>query len=201
MTDLTPIAINDPRLMPDLRRRRNGSAMEFYKPENRSLQSRDADVSIKAPRRELFADLIDGKWYWVNDCPECNGQEPKWAYVKCTKHDVCLTCRTPRSELKEIPWGHVAGFRCKPCQDAIDATNRREALERVAGKDYDEWNYLNTDNVVCPHCETSYQPESGQGEGNETCQTCGGEFSVEVEYSVTYSTSVVGERVTLETTQ
>lgn len=172
--------------------------MEFRKPGNRSLQTEDADVLIRAPRKELYADLIEGQWCWVNGCPECHGEEPRWAYIKCDKHDVCITCRTPRKELTEIPWGHRKGFQCKPCADAEHKAERNAALARVANKEYDALDYLDNDRVVCPHCEHAYDPDGEVPEGEETCELCGGVFRVEPEYSVTFSTEVVGERVTID---
>lgn len=191
----TPIKINDKRLTPDLRRSRNGSTMEFYRPDNRSLQSKDADLIIQAPRKELYAELIDNEWYWVNDCPECNGKEPEWAYVKCDKHNVCTTCKTPRSELTDTPWGHKEGFECKPCYDIRWEEEKRIALEEFAAAHHEEWNFCNNDEVVCPHCDLSYDPAEPH-EGNEICDRCGGEYVIELEHSVTYSTAIKGERVT-----
>ena len=196
MGNQTPTPINDDRLTPDLKRTRSGSTMLFYKPGNRSLQSEDADITIKAPRPELYADIIDGAWHWINGCPECNGKEPKWTYRKCDKHDVCVTCRKPRSEIKGSVWGHKNGFRCGPCQGAINAAAKFEALSRVAEKEYDEWDYSHTSNVVCPHCASEYSPDEGPPEGKETCNVCGGEYEVAPEYEVNYTTTVIGKRLT-----
>ncbi len=76
------------------------------------------------------------------------------------------------------------------------AAARLEALEKVAAKEYDEWDYYNTDEVVCPHCASSYAPDCETPEGNEICEVCRGEYTVEPEHSVTFTTSVVGERLT-----
>jgi hypothetical protein len=187
--------INDPRLTLDLILTRSGSTMLFRKPGNRSLQPRDADIVIKAPRSELYAKIVDGAWQWVNGCPECNGKKPVWAYVKCDKHDVCVTCGKSRKNLTATPWAHEQGFRCKPCQDALNAARKQEALSRVAESEYDESDYWGTDKVVCPHCASGYQPEEGPPEGEEVCTVCGGKYEVEPEYTVTYTTTVVGERL------
>lgn len=189
--------IKDIRLTADLKLIRGGSTMYFFKPENKSIQTRDADIVIKAPRPELKAKLIDGEWYWINDCPECNGQAPQWAYAKCDKHNVCVTCHKPRKDIKGTVWGHKKGFRCVPCQEIINAAKRQEALERVASKEYDEWDYVGQDTVKCPHCASTYEPDCDTNGGEETCEICGGVYSLEVEYTASYTTKVVGERQTL----
>ncbi len=76
------------------------------------------------------------------------------------------------------------------------AASRLEALKKVAEKEYDEWDYYNTDEVICPHCETKYMPDCEPPEGEEECSVCGGIYSVTPEYSVTYTTEVIGERLT-----
>ncbi len=195
-TDNTLEKINDKRLTPDLRRVRGGSTMQFFKPGHKTMQPEDADITIQAPRPELFAELINGEWFWVNDCPECKGEVPVYPYVKCDKHNVCVTCKTPRSKLTETPWGTRGGFECQPCFIARRELEKQEALERIAAKKYNEWDYYNMDNVVCPHCGTSYEPDCDISDDDEICELCGGEYSLKVEYSVSYTTEVVGTRIT-----
>jgi len=198
MSDIKPIPINDDRLSPDMRRTSGGRVNSFYKPGDRSLQGDDADVTLESPAKGWRAELIDGQWFWVNECPECNGKAGDWTFGKCDKHDVCVTCGIHRSKLNNIPWGHRRGFRCKPCQDAIDEQTRREALAKVAAKEYDEHDYLWTAEPLCPHCASKIyysgeSPESYTGE-NE-CDICGGKYECEVDYSVTFTTTVIGDRV------
>ncbi len=194
--------IDDDRLTPDMNRVRSGSTMLFRKDygDREFTNEKNADAVIKAPRHELKAELIDGLWYWVNDCPECNGKEPVHPYVKCEKHDVCVTCGIKRKDIEGIPWGHRNGVRCRPCQSVINEAAKREALEKVAEEEYDEGDYRYTDELLCPHCGTKQHHEMSDGEpsSEDTCETCGGKFSTEIDYSWTYSTEVIGERVTLD---
>jgi len=195
--------INDDRLTTDMKVTRAGSTMLFRRDygDRHFTSVENADVIIEAPRRELFAKLIDGNWYWVNDCPECNGKEPRWAYIKCEEHDRCVDCRIKKSEIEgNIVWGHERGFRCNSCQEYLNKKTRREALEKVAKEEYDPYDYRSNDDIVCPHCKTVHHHELCDGlPGPEMkCEVCGGEFEVETEYTVTYSTSVIGERVTLD---
>lgn len=155
-------------------------------------------LELSPPRRGLKSELIDGAWYWVVGCEKCLGTSNGFAdYFVCDEHNVCVDCRTNRSEIEGAVWGTKGGFRCQPCQTKLEQKLKREALEKVASKDYDEWDYQNNDEIVCPHCGTSHEPDQ-PSEGKEICGICGGEYELNIEYSVTYSTTVVGERITLD---
>ena len=185
--------INDDRLAGDLDRIRSGSTQQFYR---KGLRERNHVLSLEPPRKELYAELIDGEWYWVNGCAECNGKPRDWmTYVECDEHNVCRTCKIKRADLKESPWGGKHGWQCAPCAKKEMEAKKQAALEAVASKEYDEWDFRHTDNVVCPHCTSSYEPDCETPEGEEVCETCGGAYSVEPEYTVTYTTKVVGERL------
>ena len=199
--NLKKIPIENNKLTPNMKLSRSGSTMMFRKDygDRKITRIDNADVVIKAPKPELVAELIDGEWYWFNDCDECNGNGKDWGYVKCEKHNVCVTCGTPRKDIKGTAWGHRKGFRCDPCQTALNEQARRKALEKVAEKEYDEWDHQYTDDLLCPHCGTKQHHEMSDGEpsSENECEICGGKFSVEIDYSWTYSTRVIGERETL----
>jgi len=188
------ILINDDRLTADLDRIRSGSTQEFYK---KGLKRGDLVLALDPPRKELYAELIDGKWYWVNGCAECNGKPRDWmTYIECEKHNVCRICGAKYADLKEPPWGGKHGWQCVPCANREKEEQKRTALKAVAAKEYDEWDYHGTDDVVCPHCGSSYEPDCEIPEGKETCEVCGGEYTVEPEFTTTYTTQVIGERIT-----
>lgn len=148
------------------------------------------------PENGLYAERIDGAWYWVSGCAKCNETGEKYSYSVCDKHNVCRLCSTHRSKLTETPWGHPDGFTCKPCQDAEDAVAKAAALARVAETDYDEWDYRNLDECKCPHCATVIHIETEDyGDKNMECDTCNGLFELTTEYSVSFTTKVIGERV------
>lgn len=194
-----PIVISDSRLTPDLKRYRSGSTMLFYKPGNRSLQAKDADIVIKAPRRELYAGLINDEWCWINGCPECLGEEPNWPYSKCEKHNVCIECGTPRSKLKELPWGCRKGFTCAPCATAKHEAEKAAALAKFEAADHDESYFHFNNEIVCPHCALATPPHDGPyEEDTQVCKRCDGEYIIEPDCTWSYSTSMVGERVTGE---
>ncbi|MGN9498045.1 hypothetical protein [Pseudomonas syringae] len=155
------------------------------------------EVRLDPPEEGLYAERIDGAWYWVSGCAKCNGTGEKYSYSVCDKHNVCRLCSTHRSKLTETPWGHPDGFTCKPCQDAEDAVAKAEALAKVAEAEYDEWDYRDQSECKCPHCATVIHIESEDyGDKNMDCDTCGGLFSLQLEYSVTFTTTVIGERIT-----
>lgn len=181
-------------------RQRNGSLNVWNGEDHHRFHRTTTDlpeVSLRPPENGLYAERIDGAWYWVSGCAKCNGTGEKYSYSVCDKHNVCRLCGTHRSKLTETPWGHPDGFTCKPCQDAEDAAAKAAALAKVAESDYDEWNYQAQDECKCPHCATVIRIESEDyGDKNMDCDTCGGQFELTTEYSVTFTTKVIGERIT-----
>jgi len=188
----TKIPINDDRLTSDLRRIRNGNKSEF--------QLRGKEVfSLQPPQRAWYAELIDGQWYWINGCPECVGEEPVYAYVKCDKHNVCIRCHKSRKEMgNEIAWGHRNGFICNTCMQAERRATMLAAFLRAEEEELDDTDHWNEDKIICPHCFSEASSDDiHESETGVECQVCEGSFSVEVEYTPRYTTSVEGERKTL----
>ncbi|WP_397448187.1 hypothetical protein [Pseudomonas sp. NA-150] len=154
------------------------------------------EVRLDPPEVGLYAERIDAVWYWVSGCAKCNKSGEKYSYSVCDKHNACRLCSTHRSKLTETPWGHPDGFTCKPCQDAEDAKDKAAALAKVAESDYDEWDYRNQDECKCPHCATVIHIEAEDyGDKNMECDTCGGQFELTTEYSASFTTKVIGERI------
>jgi len=192
-----PILIEDDRLTPDMGRIRSGSTQLFRRKglDNKFTSTENADVILEPSNRELYAELLDGKWYWINGCAECNGKPRDWTtYIECEKHNVCRTCSIPRKELKEPPWGGKHGWQCKPCADVERKAKKIAALETIEKKEYDAWDYKYTDEVLCPHCGTEQNTEYGDG-GERECRLCNGKFSLEIDHAVKYSTEVIGDRI------
>jgi hypothetical protein len=155
------------------------------------------EVRLAPPEVGLYAERIDGAWYWVSGCGKCNGTGESYSYVVCDKHNVCSLCGTHRSKIAGTVWGRRDGFACEPCQSREDAAAKAEALAKVAESAYDAWDYRNQDECKCPHCAIVIHIESEDyGDKNMDCDTCGGEFELTTEYSVTFTTKVIGERIT-----
>ena len=212
MEDKKVCKINNSRIAEYTKRTRSGSIQIFYtgnderdferyrKEGMKEMHDKPDTIRIQPPEKHYYSKLINGVWWWVNGCSECNGGKRDFStYIECVEHDVCRTCGRCRAEFKGNVWGGMNGWQCNDCNDAERKALRAERLAKVAEKDYDEWDYMHTDEVVCPHCGSSYEPDSGEEQsGPEVCEVCEGKYSVETEYEVTYSTSVIGDRITLQ---
>ena len=195
--------INDSRLTPTMDVVRSGSTMLFREVKTREFISvENADVVLKHPtNKSMYAKLIDSKWYWVNGCSHCDPSQSQ--YIVCDEHDKCVTCQQPRSAQTQHVWGCSNNtWRCAACQTRLVSERKQTALKRVAkaverSGEYDKWEYQSQDNIKCPHCATEHEPCTADGvpEGEETCDTCGGAYNVEPEYSISYTTTVIGERL------
>ena len=190
--------INDKRLTPTMERSRNGRIQEFREKnqdDRSSISKKNCDVSLEHENKEMYAELIDGQWYWVNGCGQCNGEERSWnTYIECEKHDVCSCCFIPRKKIKgNSVWGGNKGWTCKPCKETKDAEIRREAFEKLDGEEPD-CSY--TDEIICPHCGSVISNDDLHESTDIECHVCDGEISLEVDYTASYSTSIKGERIT-----
>ena len=149
------------------------------------------EVRLNPPRRGLFADRIDGAWYWVCACEKCLGSGKAFNYSPCDEHDRCVTCHCTRAELTEIPWGGCdGGWRCRPCQDRMDAERKATALAAAEAKGHSEDDCWATSKIICPYCATDQSDDDrhDSAKGLE-CGTCGGVFDLEVEWTPSYTTT------------
>jgi hypothetical protein len=190
------ILINDKRLTPTMERVRSGRTQlfrEINKEDRSFISSENCDVSLEHKNKEMFAELIDGQWYWINGCAECNGKPRGRSYIECEKHDVCSCCGISRKEIKGTVWGGANGWTCKPCHEANQLKIRRKAFEELDG---DEPDCSYTDEIICPHCGSEICNEDIYENQDLECYVCEGKLSVEVEYTAHYSTSIKGSRIT-----
>ena len=180
------ILIKDGRLTPTMRRVRSG--------RNQIFTEGDIEVKIQHERKEMFAELIDGKWYWINGCAECNGKERTWnTYIECEEHDRCSVCDAKRNEIEGSVWGGSKGWTCNPCMEEKRLDARRKAFDKLDGELPD---CLYRDEIICPHCGTKLSSADIYESQIMDCDVCEGGIDLEVEYSPTYSTVCVGERMT-----
>jgi hypothetical protein len=134
-------------------------------------------------------------------CPVCRG-EPRNAFVfdLCETHNVCVECGISHAEAVAMgtPWAHIQGWICVACNTRAERAELVEGLKKVRECEVDG-DYL--DAPTCPHCGLE-DDTSGESpsvfEGERECERCGGKYEIEAEYSVTYCSTIVGERVTLE---
>lgn len=185
--------IKDERLHENLDRSRSGIVQVFKEKYNNKIL-----FKLTPPSQEMYAELIEGKWYWLKCCNTCKDSKDygkTWTYQVCDKHDVCVRCFTHRKDLQKV-WGHEYGFICESCKTIVDNEIKCKALKKIEEKGYDAYDYMQTDEILCPHCGTEQDlPDIGSSVDNLICDTCGGKFDVEVETVTTFTTSVVGERL------
>ena len=187
--------INDKRLTPTMERIRSGSTQlfrEWNKDDHTFIGIENCDVKLNHENKEMFAELIDGKWYWVSGCSECNGKPRGHSYIECEKHDVCSSCGCSRKDAGNGVWGGMYGWTCNSCKEANDSEMRREAFEKLDGEDPD-CSYQ--DKIICPHCGSEVSNDDIHESQDMECYVCEGEFSLEVEWTPSYSTTVKGDRI------
>jgi hypothetical protein len=189
--------INDDRLTPTMKRGRSGTKQYFkeYNPDDRTSVHENAEVVLEHPTDvAMYAELIDGEWYWVTGCAECKG-EPRnmMSYVECDKHNVSKVCSIKSKDLPEgvVRWGGD-GWTCGTCKDARDAETRREAFEKLDGEEPD---CFYTDEPICPHCGSELGSDDLYESQDIECYVCEGNITVEVEFSRSFTTKVKGKRI------
>jgi hypothetical protein len=149
-------------------------------------------IRIEPPEQHLYAELIDGEWFWVNGCAECLGKPRDWTtYIECDKHNVCAKCGCSRDELTEAPWGRKSGWVCKPCADTEDKARHEAAMERVADYEYDKWDFYCNDEITCPYCKAEIESDcelySSDGDDHK-CHDCGNTFELTAVPKVEWTT-------------
>lgn len=183
--------INDNRLTPTMQRSRSGRTQIFKEKGSKE------EISLQHDKKSMYAELIDGKWYWVEGCAECKGEERDWmTYIECEEHDRCRSCGINRKDIKEAPWGGKKGWQCRSCADDEHKEIRRQAFEKFNRENPDEYDFQYMDEIKCPHCASKISSEEMYESQEIECNVCEGRIYLEVEFSPTYSTSIIGERVT-----
>jgi len=190
--------INDKRLTSTMKVLRSGSTQLFREknPKDRTfINSKNCDVSLEHKNREMYAKLIDGLWYWVSGCAECNGEPRDWTtYIECEKHNRCSVCSTNRKDIKEdYAWGGKHGWTCHSCHDAEMLETRRLAFEKLDGEEPD---CSFCDEIICPHCGSKIGSDDINESQELDCEVCDGEILLEVDWTASYSTTIKGERIT-----
>ena len=196
--------IEDSRLTTDMQRTRSGRLQMFRKDysDNKFISEENADVVLKHERPEMYAELIHDVWYWVNGCSKCEeaiNYKENYSYQVCYEHNRCISCGTHRTDLTETPWGHQDGFICKPCVDTRDSEIRKQAFSKFREDKLSYYDFRNNATIKCPHCGSDNGDGSDNGlsdnEADLSCQVCEGEFTVNIEYQLSYTTSVIGEQL------
>lgn len=204
-----PTPINDPRLYGYTKRTRNGQTQVFYtgnderdferyraegSPSSSTVIMHDKPdtIRIEPPEKHIYAELIDGQWFWVNGCGECNGKPRDWGtYIECDKHHVCASCGCTREQLTEAPWGRKHGWVCKPCAEIEDKKRHEAAMARVADYEYNEWDFYCNNEITCPYCKAEIESDcdlySSDNDDHE-CHYCGNTFELTAVPKVEWTT-------------
>lgn len=186
--------INDARLTATMERSNAGD--QYFREKDfpsRGFLTNEPEtcIIIKRPKPEYYSELVDGAWWWVNNCSQCCGHARDWMGSECEKHDVCSCCQKPRSEIIGSVWGGKRGWTCNTCKDAQSAAAKAEALENFDEENFDERDYWREDEAKCPYCgaENVFEYEGDDSPDPIECHTCGNEFSIELNFEIKYTTT------------
>jgi hypothetical protein len=161
---------------------------------DRTFISEDnANLILEIPANEFRATLHDGIWYWKNVCPTCCGEKiHHWWLPVCHKHDICVECKIHYDQVKTRNYNKAGGWICTECKEKQRSAVRVAALKEAKRKELDESDCQDTSKVTCPFCfhEMEHEMDSSSQNGfQEECSRCGGEFDVEVEFAVSFTSS------------
>jgi len=192
------IKIEDSRLTPTMKFVRSGSKVMFreYNPGDRSfIRKENCNFTLIPDKKSMYPELIDGEWCWVEGCQECLGlpRNPIKSYIECEEHDVCRSCGIKREDVAKYVYGCMGGWLCPSCHKQEKADERAAAYAKLDGKTPDT---SGISDVICPHCGSDLGSDDRYENEEITCETCGGDLQLTVEFDPVYSTSVIGERIT-----
>lgn len=200
MADFYREKINNPLLTADLERVRNGRYQEFRR-KGGSFHSEPV-LRLEHENKALYAELIDGEWYWVNGCnlcDDCHPDEKKkgWGYLYCDTHNVCVDCGIHRKDLKDTPWGTPDGaFLCKPCESRERDAAKLKAVQQAQRDNLDEMDTMCEQHIKCPYCGSEHEDDDdySYSDANNVefqCGVCEETFKVSAEVEITYTTEPV----------
>ncbi len=206
-TDKKVCKIEDARLIGYTKRTRSGSEQIFYTGDDErdfdryhaegggsinSVEMHDkADtIRLQPHKKNYYAMLLDGEWWWVDGCNKCNGREQNsWTYMgQCEKHDVCVTCATPHHMVKGSVWGGRNGWQCQSCHDAEHLAEKEAALAAMP-EEHNEYDYHGTDEITCPYCAYEFSDSwecADADNDNRECPRCDNTFKVTAVRSLTF---------------
>lgn len=163
---------------------------------NVEMHDKPDTLRIKPPKNSYYSELIEGEWWWVEGCAECNGEPRDWmTYVECDKHDVCRSCKTKTEDLPEgvSRWGGRDGWLCDTCNAAEHEEEKQEALAKMPDKeDFDAWDFHGVDEITCPYCAYEFSDSFESADSNDEeheCPRCDNTFIVTAVPSLTFDCS------------
>lgn len=182
--------INDLRLKPGMKAVANYYQHTFVK-HSEEMHKRHIiteHFSIDTPSQSWLARLIDGHWYWVEFCPDCNGMDRQAGDgIPCIEHNTCRVCYVSRDKASTTSigavWGHSGGWVCNDCHDALEAERHSAAAERIAERnDEGDTEESMADKPTCPWCGEEEEIEAERHYGCEgevhDCDACGKRYKL-----------------------
>ncbi len=166
---------------------RHGSKQIFYKKHSPFVSGQPVrgdgkrklkpdSIVVLPPKESYFAALIDGDWWWVEGCPECNGQKRSWStYIECSEHNVCRDCGEASSDASRPLWAQRDGWQCNDCYWIEKNLVRQEALRCFDESSFVEGSYVDLDGeVLCPYCgeEHYYEFDGDLQIDDQQCDVC-----------------------------
>jgi hypothetical protein len=188
--------LNDPRVQPGMKRTRSGPHQHFYEEVSRRKRVALYDFTIPSPQKSWYAQEIDGVWCWVDGCDKCNGVHENHCYIRCEKHDVCVSCGIGREQAavnkNGAKWGVRGGWQCETCHESARQIRLAAAEARIRERDENEETECFFESE--PHCPWCGFKMDDDGENNsavsqiEECPDCERQFKLTAEHSVNWST-------------
>lgn len=210
MSHMKVCKIDDPRIAGYTNRTRSGSTQVFYtgnderdwdryrkegggRKHNVTMHDKPDTIRITPPEKHYYAELIEGEWWWVNGCEECNGRPRDCvkSYIECEKHDVCNHCGIERKKLDHAPWGKKDGWICQPCAQIAHDIEKEQALADMP-EHHDEWHYHDLHDITCPYCNYKFSDSweyANADEEEQECPRCDNVFTVTAVQSLTFDCS------------
>ena len=127
--------IEDSRLSGYTNRSRSGSEQVFYtgsdardfdryraeggnKGHGVKMHDKPDTIRLRPPEKHCYAELIDGEWWWLNGCAECNGRpRDSWgSYIECEKHGVLQNLQVYPPGTERTPVGRKGRLAMRPLQ-------------------------------------------------------------------------------------
>ncbi len=119
-------------------------------------------------------------------CPACPGGA-RWLGKRCDVHNRCSDCGISCEDYGQAMWGlRNGGLQCEPCNQK----QIKQVIEEFQASKNEYSTYAEI-NIKCPWCGTVDDDswEYKESDAEIDCGYCENSFSMELEVSVTYTTT------------
>lgn len=155
-----------------------------------TMHDKPDTLRIDPPEKNYYSELIEGEWWWINGCAECNGHPRSWStYVECDEHNVCRRCSIPRKGIKGVVRGGQNGWICDACYEIEHNQEKNRALSAMP-EQFDDYDYHDLHEIKCPYCDNEYFDSSDHSSAQDEefeCDRCDSKFTVTAEHTLTFN--------------